>query len=459
MKFLEPLVRKQPVSRYALEDYVSWLGMGGLGGSFSYQGSQYPLGLNFTQPNSKTEPIGENFAGYVQHGLRSNGIVWTCATVRLQVFSQARFLWQRLRSGKPGDLFGTSALNRLERPWMGGTTGDLLGQMILHADFAGNAYVYSGDDGDLGLLRPDWTDIVLEQRFANGGVAGFKRAGYVYFDGGQRDRRPTVFLPDEVAHFAPSPDPMASFRGMSWLTPIISDLTSDKAANRHRLNVYENAATPNLAVSLAADVSPEAFDAFVERMNANHKGVQNAGKTLFLGGGADVKVVGASLHELDFKAIQGASETRVAAASGVGAIIAQFSEGMQGSSLNAGNYGAARRRFSDIPLRHLWQNVSGSLETLIPPPTGARLWYDASDIAFLQEDAKDAADIWAVKAQAIRTLTDGGYTPESVMAATAAEDETLLVHTGKLSVQLQPPSDGTPTMNGNGSTPAKELIS
>jgi phage portal protein BeeE len=205
------------------------------------------------------------------------------------VFSQARFLWQRLRFGKPGDMFGTADLNRLERPWVGGTTGDLLGQMILHADFAGNAYVYEADDGDLGLLRPDWTDIVLEQRMANGRPAGFRRVGYVYYDGGQRDRTPTVFLAGEVAHFAPMPDPMASYRGMSWLSPIISDLTSDKAANSHRQSVYENAATPNLAVSLAADVSPEAFEAFVDKMDAQHKGIQNAGKTLYLGGGADVR--------------------------------------------------------------------------------------------------------------------------------------------------------------------------
>jgi hypothetical protein len=39
-------------------------------------------------------------------------------------------------------------------------------------------------------------------------------------------------------------------------------------------------------------------------------------------------------------------------------------------------------------------------------------------------------------------LVDGGFDPDSVVAAADSWDETLLVHTGLLSVQLQKP--GTP---------------
>jgi hypothetical protein len=79
----------------------------------------------------------------------------------------------------------------------------------------------------------------------------------------------------------------------------------------------------------------------------------------------------------------------------------------------------------------------------------------------LQEDAKDAADIWATNAQAMASLIAAGYEPDSVTLATAAHDETLLVHTGLPSVQLQPApladvADGSPT---NGDIPVPEEVS
>jgi hypothetical protein len=46
-------------------------------------------------------------------------------------------------------------------------------------------------------------------------------------------------------------------------------------------------------------------------------GSANAGKVMHFLGGRDVKTVGASLEQLAFKAVQGAGETRIAAAAGV----------------------------------------------------------------------------------------------------------------------------------------------
>ena len=131
--------------------------------------------------------------------------------------------------------------------------------------------------------------------------------------------------------------------------------------------------------------------------------------------------------------------TRIAAASGVGAIIAQFSEGMQGSSLNAGNWGAARRRFSDITLQHLWQTASAALETLVDVPAGSRLWVDRSRIPFLQEEELDAAEIVDKQASTISRLVRDGFTPESAVAAVQQQNMSLLVHSRLLSVQLQEP--------------------
>jgi hypothetical protein len=174
-------------------------------------------------------------------------------------------------------------------------------------------------------------------------------------------------------------------------------------------------------------------------MDAQNKGVENAYKTLYTGGGADVTVIGADMKQMDFKTTQGAGESRIAAAGGVHPAIVGLSEGLQGSSLNAGNFGAARRLVADATMRPLWRNAAGSLEVLILPPEGSRLWYDDRDVAFLREDAKDAAEITEIQARTINGLVKEGFTPDSSKAAVLGQNMDLLIHSGMVSVQLQTP--------------------
>ena len=154
-----------------------------------------------------------------------------------------------------------------------------------------------------------------------------------------------------------------------------------------------------------------------------------------------MKVVGANFDQLNLKSVQGAGETRIAAAAGVPASYLGISEGLAGSSLNAGNYVAARRRFADGTIRPLWRAACGALETLltVPDPT-VRLWYDDRDVAFLQEDVKDLADIKSREALTIESLIRAGFQPDSVVQAVTSGNYTVLEHTGLYSVQLQPPT-------------------
>jgi phage portal protein BeeE len=270
-----------------------------------------------------------------------------------------------------------------------------------------------------------------------------------------------VLLPGEVSHFAPLPDPDAHYRGMSWLTPVIREVEADTAATAHKLQFFRNGASLNVVVSLDKDISEDAFKKFVARMEGAHTGLANAYKTMYVGGGADVTVRGADMRQLDFRATQGAGETRIAAAAGVPPIIVGLSEGLQSATYS--NYGQARRSFADITMRPLWRNVAGSLATLVPPPPAAELWYDERDIAFLREDRTDVAAIQERQAVTMRQLVDAGFVPSTVVDAVLAEDYSLLVHSGLYSVQLQPPQNsqtpppapaGPPALNGNGKQPA-----
>lgn len=442
MRLLDALI-PAPASRGLAEAYLGseWNPFGPQ--MFSVGGQTYTVPVQTTMPGEKAEPIGNSFEGYVAGGLMGNGVIFGLASVRLRVFSEARFQYQRFNKGRPGDLWGDQSLAILEVPWPGGTTGDLLAVMILHSDFAGNAYL-TEISGQLVVMRPDWVDIVLgDRRYVDAagrpGTVGLEKLGYNYYHGGKSSGvAPVAFLADEVAHFAPQPDPLAWYRGMSWLTPVIREVRSDGAMTNHKLKFFENAATPNLAVSLKEISDPTQFEAFVDKMDEVHRGWQNAYKTLYLGAGADVTVIGTDLSQLDFKNVAGMGETRLAQAAGVPPTVACLSEGLQGSSLNAGNFGQARRQFADTTMSNLWRNAAGSLAILVAPPDPAsRLWYDTRDIPFLREDQKDQSDIQAQQAAAIRQLVEAGYEPSSVIAAISANDLTLLTHTGLFSIQLQ----------------------
>ena len=415
----------------------------------------------------QNEPIRPNFVGIAQNAHASNGVVFACMLVRQLAFSAVRFRWQRMRDGKGSDLFGTADLGLLETPWPGGTLQDLLARMIQDADLAGNAFIArAGDVGRAGgldelvRLRPDWVEIVARPRRFNGGVLGWQRVGYMYTEGGKSSGNdPVPLLLDEAAHFAPIPDPLASFRGMSWLTPVIREIEADGLMTRHKRKFFEHGATPNMVIRHEHGADQDKILRFAEKLRQKHAGVENAYKTLHLYPGADLTVVGSHFQQIDFKAVQGAGETRIAAAARVPAVIVGISEGLQGSSLNQGNYASARRAFADGTMHPLWQNAAGSLRSILNDPgRDVRLWYDASDVPFLREDEKDAAAIAFQQAQTIRQLIEAGYTPESAVAALEANNDwRLLVHTGLVSVQLQRPGTtndtGTPAAITTGDEP------
>jgi len=233
---------------------------------------------------------------------------------------------------------------------------------------------------------------------------------------------------------------------------VLDDVSADNQLSEYKHAFMRNSATPNMVVSFDPSITKEAFETFVQRMDASHKGVERAFKTLYLGGGADVKVVGANFDQLNLKAVQGAGETRIAAAAGVPASYLGISEGLAGSSLNSGNYVAARRRFADGTIRPLWRAAAGALETLLDlPDPSVRLWYDDRDVAFLQEDVKDLADIKSSEALTIESLIRAGFQPDSVVQAVTSGNYTVLEHTGLYSVQLQPPTpDQEPATDGGG---------
>jgi phage portal protein BeeE len=390
-----------------------------------------------TRYGRPTESLETRFDHAVRQAYQGNGVIFAVVLARLLLFTEARFQWRRIRFGETGDLFGTQELSILERPWPNGTTGELLARMEQDASLAGNFYAVR-EEGRLRRLRPDWVDIVLSappEEAVESDVLG-----YLYTPGGYGASKPQPYLPDEICHWTPIPDPLAQYRGMSWLTPVAREVDADRAATDHKRAFFANGAKPGLVVSLKDTVTAEQFKKFIVTMNDSHQGVDNAYKTLYVGGGADVTVAGADLRQLDFKATQGAGETRICAAGGVPPIIVGLSEGLQSATYS--NYGMARRKFGDHWARPTWRSACAALANIVDVPSGAELWFDDSDIAFLREDQKDAAEIQQTKASTIRQYIDAGFEPESAVKAVDSDSRKLLKHSGMYSVQLQAPGAG-----------------
>lgn len=421
------------------------------GGGFSY-----PLGLNTTFAPARAMEITATLPSYTS-AVKQTPPAFAAQMVRALTLSQARFVFRnRMGSRTPKRIFGTSALGLLEKPWPNATTGELLARMEWHAGLAGNAFVARRPDR-LRILRPDWTIIVygseLEPDDPAHAIDG-EIVGYVYCNGGfggaNRNTMQTL-LPNEVAHWSPLPDPLSAGIGMSWLTPAIRDMQGDQLASQHKVQFFERGATPNLVVTGLPASTKAQFDELVDAMEERHAGVGNAYRTLYLTLGADAKVVGSNLKDLDLKSTQGAGETRLSMLSRVPAPILGIAEGLAGSSLNAGNFGMARRNFADTWVYPTLTDLCAALSSVIAVPGDAELWFDTSDIPLLREDGKDAAEIMNRRMLTVESGVRAGFKPESVVAAIQSGDLSKMQHTGLYSVQLQPPGTvlkGAPAPTG-----------
>jgi hypothetical protein len=403
-------------------------------------------GLNQTL-GSKIENVDVGYTSLAIRAYAGNPVVFACMRVRRDLFTEARFGYQNMRGGVAGDFYGdrdrpNSGLALLDHPWPGATTGDLLKYMITDNDLAGNAFI-ARRGRRLVRLRPDWTQILHGTSDPHGTMwdADAKLAGYAYQPGGPSMGRPWVYFgPEEVAHFSTTPDPLLPVRGMSWLSPILREIMADEAMTLHRLKYFEHGGTPNLVIKTQyTDLAKlREFMAFVRQ---EHEGLANAYKMMGFTAGVDTTVVGSDLKQLDFKVVQGGGETRIASDAGVPPILAGLSEGLQGSSLNAGQgFSASMRMFADLTMSSAWRNAAGSLEQIIPPPSGARLWYDIRGIPALKDDIKSAAEVRNLDSTAMRTLADGGWDPDAVVDAVTSGDMSRLKgqHLGTVPVQQQP---------------------
>jgi phage portal protein BeeE len=443
VNLLTRLLRREPeIARYSWDQYANDV-------MVSFQGQRYLLSGGSTGW-TKTEDIETSFTGYINSIYKSNGVVFAIILARMLLFSEARFCWWEVGdNGENARTAGREGLEVLEQPWPNCSTGELLARMEQDVSLGGNFYAVR-EANRLRRLRPDWVTIVLTAPPAEAvysDVAGYwYHPGRSYTSAGEPGPGDDVYLPDEVTHFSPIPDPDAQYRGMSWLTPVVREVMADKSAMEHKLKFFENGASFGTIISAKENLTNAQFKEWKANFEGLHTGSANAYRTLFLASPVDTSITTADMRQLDFKVTIGAGETRLCAAGGVPPIIVGLSEGLASSTYS--NYGLARRKFGDGWAHPQWRMVASALSSVVEAPNpDLRLGVNTRGIAFLREDAKEVAEIQQIKASTLSTLITAGYKPDSAQAAVDAEDFSLLEHTGLTSVQLLPPGQDPEAMD------------
>jgi hypothetical protein len=379
---------------------------------------RFALWGNASWPEGK-ETIDHDFVSYFLEAVATDPVVFGVRERRRQVFSQANFMWQKVSKGRGTELFSNEQLDLLRMPWRGGTLTLLLDTMEGDCTAAGNFYATMADrtgrignaargsaDRFISRLRPDWVTIVVVSPDGDVNSPASRISHYEYRT--PRSTEPMILLPEEVVHYRPVPDTLSRHRGMSWLTPVLLEVMADKAATSHKINFFRNGAVHAMALKYPPNTPVALLKEYKAIYDAEYQGVANHYKTFHVAG-ADPIPMSADFKQLELKATQGAGETRIALSGGVPVAILGSSEGNQGSTLNQGNFSAARRLFVDTTIRDLWSKAAPALQTILTvPQSDARLWYDPRDIPFLREDAADDAKIKTQDAQTIKALVDTG---------------------------------------------------
>jgi Phage portal protein len=361
-------------------------------------------------------------AGIVRHAreaYEASGVVYACAAVRQAVLAEARFKLQSLVDMR---LYGDVSLSLLEHPWPNADTGELLARMDQDDTTAGNSYIRRAEPADgadplLVQMRPECVTIISEERRDHLGRVFKVPSGYLEDVRPLGvDRDPQEFTPDEVAHYSPGPDARGYFRGMSWLTPVLSEVRADLTVTSYKTIHLANGAMPGIVIKYSRKLSDSTVDTLAKRLTGKHAGPENAGKVWILDEGADMTVAGSTLEQLQVDALAKASERRICAAAGPGLdVILGFAQG---------DYQAAVRRLADLWARPHWRMACAVLQHLVDnvPDAGVRLWYDVSGIAALREGELQRGQTTLVKAQAVQSFVMAGYTRESSMAAADSGD-------------------------------------
>jgi len=190
---------------------------------------------------------------------------------------------------------------------------DLFELSFLHQELFGNAYWWimrdpSGLPVEIWPLMPQNIKIIPSKQ-------AFIEAYEYTISSTEKER----FEPDEIVHFK-YVNPKNSYYGMGPLQACVTAADLSQYMNQYEAHLMLNQGRPDIAIILPADSRkpPEAEQKRVERyFRQKYGGFKNAGKPIWLYGGADIKQVSITPKEMAYLQGRKATMNEIAAVFGV----------------------------------------------------------------------------------------------------------------------------------------------
>lgn len=326
-------------------------------------------------------------------------------------------------------------------------------------DIAGDAYFAkvrsnAGVPIELWPLRPDLVEPLSGQELSPSERATLNIepnafiGAYRYTVNGHAQ----LFAATEIVHLKDMPDPVDMRHGAAAIKTVLREILADEEAGQFAAALVKNMGVPGVILTPkdADDPGPDAEAAAgIKARFKDSFGGSNRGEPMVISGGPmDVNVVSFSPEQLDFKTVRRLPEERIAAVTGVPAILAGLGAGLDRSTY--ANWQQARESLAEDTLSPLWETFGVQWTHQLGPdfglaPTEA-VRYDTSDVRALQDDENKTVE-------RMNVAVSGGWAMVAEARAEAGlpvdpSHEVFLRSAGQIEV---PAGDMSPFTSGNGS--------
>lgn len=236
--------------------------------------------------------IPDSYLGRTTEGYEQNPYVFKCINTRAKAVS----LVDSLVLDKQGNEHNDShpLVRLLKRPNPGQSQTEFLHIIEFHLSLMGNAYILpihtkARKLTQLHIIRPDYISYV-----PSGNI--FDPVQYWNVGTGEGM---VQLAPQDLIHIRalPGSDPVY---GSSPLSAAGMSVAQQNAAREWNNSMLVNSGKPSIAVLIPAELTKDQFTEAQSRLESGFSGKRNAGKTMVLDAGKDVKSVGFSPTDMDW---------------------------------------------------------------------------------------------------------------------------------------------------------------
>ena len=343
-------------------------------------------------------------------GWERHPIVQACARVIAdQIAAVGVEVYRTAQDGDVSVLPSHPAVQLLTAPGAAISGHRLMARTGVHLALYGNAFWRIVRQGDrIGVGKPVGLVPIHPERIrwvVTDGVTDTPIA----WDIADGSGRITTYPAADVVHI---PDLDASEDGVFGFpraAAAIAEITGDSEMTQYVRTVILNSGAPGIAVLTEGVHSLADLKAAEDAWHQKFVERGQRGRTKFVAGVKDVKVIGFNLKDLEVPALRAVTREVICAAFGVDPRLVSVASAAKDGGLSGAQYGEARRRLEQQTCRPLRAAIEGALNLHLTPEYGyvfARFSPDA--IADLLEDPKERSErIRAEVAATLRSVEEG----------------------------------------------------